>query len=194
MKRYNTSDLIMIGLMAALGLGTKQIIKPLIEIILPDTIPAGAVVGGFYMLWLVLTKRFVPKMFSGTFFGLTQALVVMILPFGSHGIFTLVTYPLPGLAVDLIDLVFNKKAHTILCSLIEGAIANFVGTLTVIFFVFQFSLEITIVSTLLALLSGNLGGILAYFIAKQISKSMDLNIEIPEEKKEELDVPVEQTS
>ncbi|NHK29719.1 MAG: hypothetical protein FK730_00105 [Asgard group archaeon] len=195
MKRYSTYDLIIIGLMAALGLGTKQIIRPLVSLIsVPLGLPGGAIVGGFYMLWLVLTKRLAPKMFSGTLFGLTQALVVMILPFGSHGIFTLITYTLPGLAVDLVDLAFGKKTNSIVCSMIEGAIANFVGSLSVLFFIFQLSLEPTMFISLLALFTGNIGGIISYYIAKQISKSIDLNLSTDEEKKEELNIPKEPTS
>lgn len=195
MKRYSTYDFIIIGLLAALGLGTKQIIRPLVSLIsVPLGIPGGAIVGGFYMLWLVLTKRLAPKMFSGTLFGLTQALVVMILPFGSHGIFTLVTYSLPGLAIDLIDITFGKKANSIICSMIEGAIANFVGSLSVLFLIFQLSLEPTLFISFLALFTGNIGGILSYYIANQITKSIDLNLESAENKKEELNDSVEQSS
>jgi hypothetical protein len=193
MKKYTTSDLIIIGLLAALGLGTKQIIRPLVALVtVPLGIPGGAVVGGFYMLWLVLTKRLAPKPFSGLLFGITQALVVMILPFGSHGIFTLITYTLPGLAVDLIDFAFNKKANTVLCSMIQGAAANFVGSLSVLFIIFQLPLEYNLFISLLALFTGNLGGILSFYIARQISESLDLDTNIIEKKKEEVTTTQEQ--
>ena len=178
MKRYSTSDLIIIAIMAALGLGTKQIIRPLISLVsTPLGIPGGAIVGGFYMLWLVLTKRLSPKFGSGFMFGITQALVVMILPFGSHGIFTIITYSLPGLAVDLIDLLFRSKANSVICSMLEGAIANFIGSLSVILLIFQLELEPTIFISLLALLTGNLGGILAFYISKQVEGSIYTDIE-----------------
>ncbi|MBK5112012.1 MAG: ECF transporter S component [Candidatus Heimdallarchaeota archaeon] len=170
MKRYSTSDLIIIAIMAAIGLGTKQIVRPLVSLVsVPLGIPGGAIVGGFYMLWLVLTKRLAPKTGSGFLFGLTQALVVMILPFGSHGIFTLITYTLPGLAVDLVDLSFQSKNNTVLCSLIEGAVANFVGSLSVLILIFRLEWRLTLFISLIALLTGNIGGIIAHYIAKQIS-------------------------
>ncbi|MHA1221464.1 MAG: ECF transporter S component [Candidatus Heimdallarchaeota archaeon] len=196
MKRYSTSDLIIIAIMAALGLGTKQIIRPLVSFItVPLAIPGGAVVGGFYMLWLVLTKRLAPKVGSGFMFGLTQALVVMILPFGSHGIFTLITYTAPGLAVDLIDLAFYKEANSVICSMLEGAAANFMGSLTVLFLIFQLALEPTIFISLLALLTGNIGGIIAYYIARQLAETLSIDTGIRREKNvEEESVPIESSS
>jgi len=169
MKRYSTFDLIMIAVLAALGLGTKQIVRPVIEIFTRIlVIPGGAIAGGFYMLWLVLTKRFVPKFGSGVFFGLVQALVVMILPFGSHGIFTLITYSLPGLAIDLIELLNRKNKNALLFSVLDGAVANVVGSVAVSIFIFDMPLEFLLFVMALAVLSGNIGGVIAHLIMKQI--------------------------
>ena len=173
MKRYSTFDLIIIAILAALGLGTKQIVRPVIEIFTRIlVIPGGALAGGFYMLWLVLAKRLVPKFGSGIFFGLVQALVVLILPFGSHGIFTFITYSLPGLVIDLIELLNRKNKNGLLFSVIDGAAANLVGSVAVSIFIFDMPIEIMLFVITLALLSGNLGGILAYLIMKQIQNPL----------------------
>jgi ABC-type thiamin/hydroxymethylpyrimidine transport system permease subunit len=161
----------MIAILAALGLGTKQIVRPVIDIIIRAMvvpIPGGAIAGGFYMLWLVLAKRFVPKFGSGIFFGMVQALVVMILPFGSHGIFTFITYSLPGLAVDFIELLNRKNKNNLLFSTIDGALANVVGSFAVSFFIFDMPFEIMLFVLVMAIISGNLGGIVAHFIVNQI--------------------------
>lgn len=169
MKRFNTFDLIIIALMAALGLGTKQLVRPLISLIsVPLGIPGGALAGGFYMLWIVLTKRFVPKFGSGIFFGFVQALVVMILPFGSHGIFTFITYSLPGLGADIVEIIFRKMKHKLISCIIEGSVANLIGTTAVSLLLFQLSFDVFLFIALLAIFAGNLGGIIAYFIIKNI--------------------------
>ncbi|MBN1328095.1 MAG: ECF transporter S component [Candidatus Heimdallarchaeota archaeon] len=193
MKRYSTYDLIIIAIIAAIGLGTKQIIRPLVSLVsFPLGIPGGAIVGGFYMLWLVLTKRLVPKFGSGLLFGLTQALVVMILPFGSHGIFTLITYTLPGLGVDFIDLAFGRNANSVVCSMIEGALANFIGSLLVLILIFRLELEPTIFITLIALLTGNIGGIISYFIARELASTLSLEPEMNKKNKDKKkELPVE---
>ncbi|NHJ32373.1 MAG: hypothetical protein FK732_05890 [Asgard group archaeon] len=192
MKRFSTSDLIIIALMAAIGLGTKQIVRPLVSLItFPLNIPGGVIVGGFYMLWLVIAKRLTPKFGSGFLFGFTQALVVMILPFGSHGIFTIVAYSLPGIAVDIIDWLFRSKANSVICSLIEGAIANFVGSLTVLILIFKDSTltwQFILFPLLIALFSGNIGGIIAYFIAKQVAGVIYIE-KVSEIKKAEEELP-----
>jgi len=173
MKRYSTFDLIMIAVLAALGLGTKQIVRPVVEIFTRIlVIPGGAIAGGFYMLWLVLAKRFVPKFGSGIFFGIVQALVVMILPFGSHGIFTIITYSLPGLAIDLIELLNRKNKNVFLFSVIDGAVANVVGSVAVSIFIFDMPIEILLFVIALAILSGNIGGIIAHLIMKQIQSPL----------------------
>jgi len=142
----------MIALMAALGLGTKQLVRPLVSLItIPLLIPGGALAGGFYMLWLILTKRFVPKFGSGIFFGLVQALVVI-----------------PGLAADIIEIIFRKMKSKWLTSMIEGALANLVGTIAVSSIIFELSVEVLLFVSLLALFSGNIGGIIAYLIITQI--------------------------
>jgi len=172
MRRFSTYDLIIIALMAALGLGPKQLIRPLLALITaPLFIPGGAIAGGFYMLWIVLTKRLVPKFGSGLMFAITQALVVMILPFGNHGIFTLITYTLPGLSVDLVDLLFFKMNNSIICSLIEGSVANIIGTISVLF-IYGMPSEYILFVALLAIFTGNIGGIIAYYIAKSVSNQL----------------------
>ncbi|NHJ41379.1 MAG: hypothetical protein FK731_15215 [Asgard group archaeon] len=191
-KRFSTYDLIIIALMAALGLGTKQLIRPLVSLITaPLLIPGGAIAGGFYMLWIVLVKRLVPKFSSGFMFGITQALIVMILPYGNHGIFTLVTYSLPGLGVDIIDLFFLKMRNSIFVSILEGSISNIIGTLSVLL-VYGMPTEYILFIALLALFTGNIGGILAYYLAKQIAKSV--NLDIFEDKKDEKIILNEQTN
>ncbi len=182
----------MIALMAALGLGTKQLVRPLVSLItIPLLIPGGALAGGFYMLWLILTKRFVPKFGSGIFFGLVQALVVMIMPFGSHGIFTFITYSLPGLAADIIEIIFRKMKSKWLTSMIEGALANLVGTIAVSSIIFELSVEVLLFVSLLALFSGNIGGIIAYLIITQIKDPLiqESIIENPSLQREKEELP-----
>ena len=182
----------MIALMAALGLGTKQLVRPLVSLItIPLLIPGGALAGGFYMLWLILTKRFVPKFGSGIFFGLVQALVVMIMPFGSHGIFTFITYSLPGLAADIIEIIFRKMKSKWLTSMVEGAVSNLVGTIAVSSIIFELSVEVLLFVSLLALFSGNIGGIIAYLIITQIKDPLiqESIIENPSLQREKENLP-----
>ena len=53
-----TVDLVLMALFASLGLATKNIVHPLVATITePLYIPAGAVAGGVYMMWPVVSVR-----------------------------------------------------------------------------------------------------------------------------------------
>jgi hypothetical protein len=102
LKRFTINQLVIIGLVAALGIATKPIVVPLVHIITgPLFIPGGSLAGGFYMLWLVLGAGMIKKTGSGTVIALTQALLAIVLGiYGTHGIVSLLTYTLPGIAAD----------------------------------------------------------------------------------------------
>ena len=90
-------------LIACLGIAAKPIIVPLVRIITgPLYIPGGVIAGGFYMMWLVLGAGLIRKFGAGTLIAAVQAVMVMALGIhGTHGLMSLSTYLLPGIAVDL---------------------------------------------------------------------------------------------
>ncbi|HQJ37915.1 MAG TPA: ECF transporter S component, partial [Bacillota bacterium] len=98
LSRFTVYDLVVISLTAALGIGIKPIIVPLVHIITgPLYIPGGAAAGGFYMLWIVLGIGITRKTGTGTLIGLIQALLVIITGFyGTHGAASIITYTIPG--------------------------------------------------------------------------------------------------
>src|SRR6056297_3895807 len=109
LRNFSVFELIVIALTASLGLASKPIIVPITHMITgPLFIPGGAVAGGFYMMWIVLSASLVNKRGAATLTALTQALIVMLSgSFGSHGIISIVTYSLPGLMIDIFLWIFN---------------------------------------------------------------------------------------
>ena len=194
LKRYNTFDLIIIATMAALGLGTKQIIRPVIA---PLTvlliIPAGGLIGGFYMLWLVLTKFISPKFGSGLLFGIVQAFAVLILPFGSHGFFTFITYTVPGLIADIVFILFGKLSKSIFSALTIGALTNTAGTFLVGLLIMGIEPITLLYISLIALISGNIGGIIAFGIYKQIKDPLIQESNINQSIEASKDLPTDET-
>lgn len=170
--RFSMFNLIIIAMMAALGIATKPVIVPLAHIITgPLYIPGGAVAGGFYMMWIVLGAAIVNKRGSGTIIALVQAIMVMSLGvFGTHGIMSLVTYVIPGIAVDFIFLIFNYKKYRLLSLFLAGALANISGTYMSNVVFFRLPLIPLILSLSAGALSGGLGGLIAYNIDKGLRK------------------------
>src|SRR6056297_4224493 len=116
LRGFSILELVLIGLVAALGIATKPIVVPLVHILTgPLFIPGGAVAGGFYMLWIVLGAGLVKRRGAGTVIALTQALMVVVLGiYGTHGIVSIVTYSLPGVAVDVVFACSRDHRYTAL--------------------------------------------------------------------------------
>jgi ABC-type thiamin/hydroxymethylpyrimidine transport system permease subunit len=179
LKKFTINQLVIIGLVAALGIATKPIVVPLVHIITgPLFIPGGSLAGGFYMLWLVLGAGMIKKTGSGTVIALIQALLAIVLGiYGTHGIVSLLTYTLPGIAADLVFFFSVNKKYNLMHYFLAGALANTCGAFTVNLFIFQLPLIPLILSLSIALFSGGLGGIIAYNLNGKLSKLKVLNEE-----------------
>jgi hypothetical protein len=173
LKRFSIFDLVIIALTSALGIGIKPIIVPLVHVFTgPLYIPGGAAAGGFYMLWIVLGIGITGKVGTGTLIGLIQALLVIITgAYGNHGAVSIITYTLPGLAVDLGAGILGNK---LLCSgsfFILGLLANISGTLLSNMVFFRLPLVPMLLSLSAASLSGGIGGLIAYKITRELDKA-----------------------
>jgi ABC-type thiamin/hydroxymethylpyrimidine transport system permease subunit len=167
--RFSTKDLLVIALLAAIGIAIKPVVKTLTHLIsTPLGIPGGTIGGGLYMMWLVLALALVPRFGAATLAGFIQGLVLLITGwFGSHGAISLLTYTLPGLAIDLLALLYRRKQS------IDGQIlyciaANLVGTYLVGFIIMRMPKAPLYISLSMSVVSGAVGGVLAYLIYKQL--------------------------
>lgn len=177
LKTFTITELVIIGLVAALGIATKPIVVPLVHIITgPLFIPGGSLAGGFYMLWIVLGAGIIKKTGSGTVIAVTQALLAIVLGFyGTHGIVSLLTYTLPGIAVDMVFLFSRNKSYNMLHFFLAGALSNTCGAFTVNLVIFQLPFIPLMLSLSIALFSGGTGGIIAYNLNNKLSKLKVLN-------------------
>lgn len=177
LSRFSMFDLVVIALTAALGIAIKPIIVPLIHIITgPLFIPGGAAAGGFYMLWIILGIGITGKIGTGTLIGLMQALLVIITgAYGTHGAISIITYTLPGFAVDIGARISGYRFMNPICFLILGISANVVGTFLSSMVFFRLPLIPLLLSLCAASLSGGLGGLIAYRIVRELEKKNIIN-------------------
>jgi energy-coupling factor transport system substrate-specific component len=172
LHQFSIFQLILMALMAAFGIAAKPVITPLVHLITgPLFIPGGSIAGGFYMMWLVLGAGLVKKTGAGTLIGLVQALMVIAIGFmGSHGILSIVSYTLPGVAVDFVFLFSRRKQYQLLHYVMGGLAANVTGTMMTNLMFFRLP-GVTVLFVLFsAALSGALGGILAYGLIKAMKR------------------------
>lgn len=172
MDGFKVFDLVVIALVAALGVAIKPIVVPLAHMITgPFLIPGGAVAGGFYMMWIVVGAGIIKRTGTGTMIGLVQAIMVIVLGiYGSHGIMSLVTYTLPGIAVDIVFIISRKEKYSMVGSFIAGMCANITGTYITSIVFFRLPLIPLLLGITAAALSGGLGGIIAFKINEQLKR------------------------
>ena len=172
LKRFTLFNLMAVALMAALGIAAKTVIVPLAHLITgPLFIPGGAVAGGIYMSFLVLAASITGIRGAAALCGLCQGIMVLAIGSpGSHGALSIVTYALPGLAVDALYLLIRHRGCCLLCGVFGGMAANLTGTLSVNLAFFNMPLVPLLLTLCAGALSGGLGGALAWSIAAQLKK------------------------
>jgi len=169
-QKFTLYDLILIASLSAIGLAIKPIINPMIHLISgPLRIPGGSLSGGFYMMWLALARVIVNKPGSAFLFGLSQGITVMLVGFfGSHGVFSIVSYSMPGLVVELFAIFFRGQSLFVLC--VYSVVANLTGTIAVATVVMQLPLLMLTISMLSSIFSGMMGGYFAEIVLTKLKK------------------------
>jgi len=174
LNRFSVFELLIIAMIAALGIAVKPVISPLVRIITgPVGIPGGVLAGGIYMMFLVLAYGMTRRRLSGTLTATVQAFIVVLTGIGSQGIISFMTYICPGIAVDLIMLIFDRHAKErpkVPACFCAGIAANVTGSLLVGMALFDIPLVPLLLALATAALSGGLGGLLACSLLKQIYK------------------------
>jgi len=172
LEKFTLFNLMTIALMAALGIAVKSVIVPLVHIITgPLYIPGGVVAGGIYMVFLVLAVSLTGIRGAAGLCGLCQGIMVLVIgTAGSHGVLSIFSYTLTGVAVDLLMLVIRHNGCCVLCCFFGAIAANMTGTLIVNSAFFSLPLVPLVLSLAAGALSGGVGGILAWMITKQLRK------------------------
>lgn len=172
LNSFKVHHLVIIAMMAGLGIAVKPLVVSLAHLITgPLFIPGGALAGGFYMMWLVLGAALLNRSGAATLIGLVQSVMVLAVGvFGSHGIFSLVTYTVPGLAVDGVLLITRLEPREKLTMFLCGIAANLAGVILSNVIFFRLPLIPLILSLCMGALSGALGGLLAFLVARRLEK------------------------
>ena len=170
--KFTVFDLVIIALVAALGIAIKPVIVPLVHIITgPLFIPGGAVAGGFYMMWIVVGTGITGKRGTASLIAIVQAIMVIAIGvFGTHGIMSLVTYMIPGLAVELFLIISRQNCRNLISCFFAGMIANIAGILMTNLVFFKLPWIPLLLTIAAASLSGGLGGLLAHSLIKSLRK------------------------
>ena len=170
LQGFSIFDLMVITILAALGVAVSGIVGYLVRIVTSMLfIPGGAVAGGIYMLFLVLSTALTGKRSAAFLCAIVQALIVVAMPFaGSHGAMTLITYTMPGLSVLVLLTLMRHNGCCRLCCFFAGMVANLTGVALVSGLVMALPMIPMMLGLTLGALSGGLGGLLTWVLADKI--------------------------
>jgi len=175
-KIYPLIRLLVIAQSAALGFAAKPFISALAGALTgPLMIPGGSLLGGLYMMFVIIPAGLLPRPGTAALTGLLQGVMATATGIGSHGLMTVFSYALPGVAIDIVMLlsrIINKKSGGtgLLPCFISGMASNMTGTYIVNRIIFSLPPIPLLLTLFSALLSGGIGGLLAYNIIKPLKK------------------------
>ena len=172
LQHFTVRDLVLIAAMAALGIAIKPVVVPLVHLVsMPLMIPGGALAGGLYMMWMVVAEGLTGKRGTATMVGFVQAILVMVAGVaGSHGAMSLLSYTLPGVAVDLGLLLMRHRVCCLPCAFVAGVLANLAGTVMSNVIFFSLPLIPLLLSLTVSAFSGGIGGLLSWQLLKSLKR------------------------
>lgn len=165
MKKFTLRDFILISLIAVISIITKPYIKSLsFSFTSMYNLPGGIIGGVFYMMWLSLIYRLVPKTGTVLLFSILQiflAMSIMGMPPGYA-----MTFIPTGLAAELVFKFF--KGSEIWGNILAGAVANAVGSASMYLLFFGSQKEPLMIGIAIALISGGASGILTQILINRL--------------------------
>lgn len=175
LKKIPTLDAVFMTLMAACGLAIKPIVGPFFKLIGSALLlPSGSMAGAVYMIWPMLGLFVVRRFGTATLIGLIQGIVVMVTGiYGSHGVFTLISYSLPGLVIDIVYMFIHRSKNQWLMML-PAAMGNLSGALLVSIVIMHLPKIPLLIAMVPAFLFGALGGYFSWIIYKWLIKTFPI--------------------
>ncbi len=168
-RKFNTVDIVIVALLAALGVAAKPIVQPFIKLITATLkIPSGTLAGIVYMFWPVLAVATTREVGAATLLSIVQVFIAYIIGFGSHGIASLPAYLLPGITIDFVFWVSGDNGNSYIVGAVGAALGNAMGVLVVNLVLFRMPAVALAISVLVGMLSGAVGGIAAIFVGREI--------------------------
>lgn len=177
LARYTSFDLVIIALLSACGIAIKPFVRLLTQVLTGTIIPAGAVAGVFYMLWIVLACCLTKKRGTAILVGTVQSLLVVVFDLlGNMGLGNLLVYILPGVVLELGLLLFPGYVSSLPSAFLAGMLANMTGAFLKGLVFMRLPSVPLIASVGLAAVSGGFGGMIAcklYALIAGINRSKE---------------------
>lgn len=163
MKRASLRSLIFLALCCDLGLFTKRLIAPAVNVLTDALHIPGGIGTSFSLMFLVVAAILMPGYGWGTLMGTIQSVLALSLGLvGSMGLLSPIGYVVPGLVIDCVVLLSRrfrwKESITALVANMLAAAAASLTANAIVFHLWGFALALY---AAVALSSGAICGLLA---------------------------------
>lgn len=175
MTKFTLKELIVIAMMAVLGMVVKPFLSPVFNLLTDFIrIPGGSATAGISIMFLVAAAALTGRKWTAFMAGLLQGLISLTTGISATvGALVLITYSIPGLAIDLVMLLpvldpMPKKHRMMLA----GAAGVLTGAAATNLLYFRLPLIAFMLFYAVGIGSGAAGGWLAYVILKRLPASV----------------------
>ncbi len=171
-------DLAVLALIAGLSIATKPYTHSIFAVLTqPFGIPVGVVAGGFYMFWVVLAGYMVDRPGAVFLLCLLQGVLAVALGFtGPLGALVIVSYALPGIAIEVLylglGLAWRNCRTSAAPSALAGGLGNIVGAVSNAVLMFRLKGGILAVISPPSALSGAIGGFVAFAVGRYLVRAL----------------------
>lgn len=176
--RLSLQELVLLAVIAAISMVVKPYVhaafRPLVAGL---NVPVGMVAGGLYMMWLVMAGHLVNKAGAVVLVALLQGILAVILGMGGKlGPFVVISYLMPGLAMELLYGVLAVFWRLCRCrpwaAIAGAALANGVGTACNSLLLLGLPWPAVAATLLPATLSGAAGGFLGHVLSRRLARAL----------------------
>lgn len=171
-RKIRLAEIIELSIIAVLSMVTKPYVRSAFALFLTGlAVPVGVFAGGFYMAWVVLAGNVVRARGATALFCTFQGILALFLGMsGGLGPFVLVSYILPGVALELLYIIVPTHEMPAWLCAVAGAVANVTGSVLNSVLMFQLKGKMLAAWAIPSLLTGAGGGYLGYLVAHRLAQ------------------------
>ncbi len=172
-KNSLLSDIVIMILCCIAGLLVKKMINPFANMITDALHVPGGISTAFSLMFLVIASGITVRKWNASIMGSMQALAALSIGMvGSMGILMPLAYLIPGVVVDLVMLIPEKKIFSVGT---KAFLANIISSVSAALFadiiVFHLPIKPLTVYLLLAAVSGAICGFMAGVVIEAVEKA-----------------------
>ena len=170
MKRFSLRELIFLTLCCDLGLFTKRIAAPIVNLITDALHVPGGIGTGISLMFLVVAAALFGRFGCATIMGALQSVIALSLGMvGSMGALSVIGYVVPGIVVDCV-LYVTGKTHTgqVVTAVGANALASMAANLVANFITFHLKGLPLMICLSISFISGAIFGFLCSFLFRKL--------------------------